>query len=400
MNWLRDDNDTLWSRSVRWLYLITLALLPWSWFPPFPWLHEHAQWSDVLFAITALAWVIEIISQKKTLRLRWIHATLAGYLIAAALSLAFARANQWTGIFKLLGLAELCALAVITADLSSRPRFARWIARTVMWSSLLVAGAALTGLLLHYAGIHARLIGIYGDLTPSPWYARVQAGTYNPNLLASYCIFAAAVIERDEAELPRWLRRVTLGALWLTVIFTFSRAILGFALAAMIRIARTRSRQALTIVCATGCVAVICALTFWNLKLDPLRPLEARLESNATSPRWQALISSLRTLKQHPLTGSGPGNSPGANRGSSIDAHLTFLNLAATMGLPALTAFAWLLVLLWKNRKRPTDVAVWSGLAGMALDSLAADIEDFRHLWVLFGLADEKAVSRKYEAER
>jgi hypothetical protein len=381
-------------------YLVTLALLPWCWFPPFPWLHEHAQWSDVLFAITALAWVIEIISHKKKLRLRWIHAALAGYLIAAALSLALASASQRTGLLKLLGLAELCALAVITADLSSRPRFARWMARAVVFSSLLVAGAALAGLLLHYAGIHTRLIGIYGDLMPSPWYARVQAGTYNPNLLASYCIFAAAVIERDKSELPRWLRRVTLGALWLTVIFTFSRAILGFALAAMIRIARTRSRQALTIACATGCVAVICALTFWNLRLDPLNPLEARFESNASSPRWQALISSLRTLKEHPLTGSGPGNSPGTNRGSSIDAHLTFLNIAATMGLPALIAFVWLLVLLWKNRKRPTDVAVWSGLAGMALDSLAADIEDFRHLWVLFGLADEKAVSRKYEAER
>ena len=28
------------------LYLAALALLPWSWFPPFPWLHEHAQWRN------------------------------------------------------------------------------------------------------------------------------------------------------------------------------------------------------------------------------------------------------------------------------------------------------------------------------------------------------------------
>ena len=30
-------------RAVLVLYLTSLALLPWAWFPPFPWLHEHAQ---------------------------------------------------------------------------------------------------------------------------------------------------------------------------------------------------------------------------------------------------------------------------------------------------------------------------------------------------------------------
>ena len=43
------------SRVVWSLYLTALALLPWSWFPPFPWLHERAQWSDVVFAAASLA---------------------------------------------------------------------------------------------------------------------------------------------------------------------------------------------------------------------------------------------------------------------------------------------------------------------------------------------------------
>ena len=40
------------------------------------------------------------------------------------------------------------------------------------------------------------------------------------------------------------------------------------------------------------------------------------------------------------------------------------------------------------RRRRPTDVATWSALAAMALDSLSMDIHRFRHLWVLLGLAD------------
>jgi hypothetical protein len=51
-----------------------------------------------------------------------------------------------------------------------------------------------------------------------------------------------------------------------------------------------------------------------------------------------------------------------------LRAHLTPLNIAATMGAPALVAFAL--------------------LAGLALDGLAQDIDHFRHVWVMIGLAD------------
>ena len=69
------------------------------------------------------------------------------------------------------------------------------------------------------------------------------------------------------------------------------------------------------------------------------------------------------------------------------DAHFTPLNVAATLGLPALAALVAVPILLWRRRSRPTDLAVWGGLAGLALDALAQDVEDFRHLWVLFGMA-------------
>ena len=71
-----------------------------------------------------------------------------------------------------------------------------------------------------------------------------------------------------------------------------------------------------------------------------------------------------------------------------FDAHLTPLNIAATLGLPALLGFLLVPIALWRARRRPTDRALWGMLAGLALDGLGQDVEDFRHVFVAFGLVD------------
>ncbi|MGH9938924.1 MAG: hypothetical protein ACREAM_22005, partial [Blastocatellia bacterium] len=40
---------------------------------------------------------------------------------------------------------------------------------------------------------------------------------------------------------------------------------------------------------------------------------------------------------------------------------------------------------------RPSDLAIWGGLAGLGLDALAQDVEDFHHLWVMIGLASARS---------
>ena len=175
-------------------YLATLALLPWSWFPPFPWLHEHAQWSDAVFAVAAALWGIELWVNKRLPRLAPTSAAIASYGLFAALSLLLATPDKRAGAFKLLGIIELGLLALVTSDIAARPGGARAAARVVAATSLATAIAAIAGLILFYAGTDTRLVGIYGELTPSPLYARIQAGLYNPNLLASFSIFAAAWI--------------------------------------------------------------------------------------------------------------------------------------------------------------------------------------------------------------
>jgi small-conductance mechanosensitive channel len=190
---------------------------------------------------------------------------------------------------------------------------------------------------------------------------------------------------------------MVLAALWLSVLLTFSRGILGFIASAAIRNARTPARKKVAAATAVACVVLVISATVWKPKVDPSRPLETRFEQHPSS-RLQAAKSSLLTLVAHPLFGSGLNTSPGIYQGAPFDAHFTLLNIAAALGLPALIAFSFLIGALWRSRRRPTDLAVWGGLAGLAVDALAQDVEDFRHVWVMIGTADAETRAKRIEA--
>jgi len=197
-------------------FLSTLFLLPWGGLLRVSALHEHAQWSDVVFAAAALLWAAGLARERRLPRPRLVHAGLALYLGWAAVSLALASPRPSSGAAKLLGMAMLVALFVITSDLMARPGMTAAIGRTVAASALLTAVAAAAGVALSLAGQPTPLVGTCGDLVQGP-LGRAQAGFVHPNLLASYCIFASGVVAREDAGLSRGLRRALQAALLLTV---------------------------------------------------------------------------------------------------------------------------------------------------------------------------------------
>jgi hypothetical protein len=273
---------------------------------------------------------------------------------------------------------------VVTADLVPRIGFPV-VARVVAGTALLTAAAAVGGVVLFFLGVPTPFVGTYGDLVPGA-YARAQAGLGHPNLLASYCVFAYGAIAREDTSLSPLLRRFVLGAVFLTSLLTLSRAILALTLAALIHHATTPMRRRLAAAATVLFALLVASLTWFNLSLDPTRPWEARL-LDTPSPRRQALVSSLATLGAHPWLGTGPGSSPGTRDGAPFDAHCTALNVAATLGLPALLGLALVPRGRWRDRPRPTDLATWGMLAGFALEGLGHDVEDFRHVWIALGLA-------------
>jgi hypothetical protein len=369
------------------LYLAALGLLPWGALVRFPWLHENASWSDAVFALAALAWAGRLVVARRIPRLRFVHVGLALYLGWAAVSLVGASPRPGPGPAKLLGVAMLVALFVVTSDMIGRPGMPAAVGRTLAATSLVAALAAGAGVLLSSFGKMTPLVGPCGDLLPGP-ISRAQAGFPHPNLLASWCVFAAGAAAREDAGLSRLLRRTTQAALALTVVLTTSRAILAFVLAAAVRHATTPDRRRLAWAVAALVLVAMIGLTVVNATLYPLRPWELRVLPGP-SARWEAAATSFATLTAHPVLGTGPGTSPGRRGDQPFDAHLTPLNVAATLGLPALGGLAFAVVSLWRGRARPTDLATWGMLAGLGVDGLGQDIEDFRHVWVALGLADD-----------
>ena len=368
------------------LYLATLALLPWVALLPFPWLHENACWTDVVFALAAATWAAGLLRERRLPRFRPVHAGLALYLGWAAVSLLVASPRPTAGPAKLLGMAMLAALFVVTSDMMARPGLPSAVGRTLAATSLLTAVAAVAGVVLSAYGKITPLVGTCGDLLPGP-LSRAQAGFPHPNLLASWCVCASGALAREDAGLSRAWRRVVEVALAVTVLLTTSRAILAFALAAVIRGATSPARRRFAWALAGLLVVAMLGLTVANLAVYPLRPWDVRVLATP-SPRLEAATTSLETLAAHPLVGTGPGTSPGRRGNQPFDAHLTPLNVAATLGLPALLGLAFAAFALWRARTRPTDLATWGMLAGLGLDGLGQDVEDFRHMWVALGFAD------------
>lgn len=372
-------------------YLLALALLPIRWLSPVRSLYEHADWSDVLIGASAGLWLIERTRQRRlAAAARSWQLPLAAFLAFSCASAAVAVPGRGGSPRTLLLMTELAVLAVITADFVSEPNRRRTVARVIAASAMGTIALGAVGLLLFYAGVHTGLLGAYGEqYVPSHLYARVQAGFESPPLLASYCIFASGVVAGRDAALGRRLRVLTQICLGLLCALTFSRGLIGFLLAvALRRSAAMTGRKRVLIAggAALLSLAIVGALTAGRLHVNPFKPSTISYVVPDPGNRREAFVTSLTTLEHHPLLGIGPGALPGENRGIPFRAHFTPLNVAATLGVPALIALIATLCLVWRGRRRPTDVALWSAAAGIALDGLAQDIDHFRHVWVLLGL--------------
>ena len=369
------------------LFLAAVAVLPWVWIVPFPVAREHAQWGDLFIALAAVAWLVEQGLAGRRAPFRAPHAAVLLYLAASGASLLVSPARH-RGVLLLVGMAGLGVLFVLTSELTADIAVRAALTRVLVVTALLIGAAAAVGLVLHFAGRQTRLIGVYGELEASTRYARVQAGFYNSSLLASFCTFVSAVIAGGEAHVSKRWRWVAQVVLLLVVLATFSRAIIGFLAAVAIRAGAgsRRGRVAATAACLAAIAAVV-FLTVASVTLDPSRPGSLSIGPEP-SGRRQTAVASARTLGEHPWLGKGLGSFPGGWDGRAGQAHLTALEVAAVQGPVALAGLVALVVLLWRRRGRPTDLATWSALAAMAIDSLAMDVHRFRHVWILFGMAD------------
>src|SRR4051794_1522100 len=290
------------------LYLLALGTLGWKWLSPISSLYPRGEWCDVLVAAAAVAWAWELLRERRLPRPRPFHLLLGGYLALVVLS---ALASGTGGKTVLLVL-ELAVLALLSSEFASDPRGRDGIVLVVAGVALFTAALTVLALALFYAGQHTSLTSAYGHIMASDRYTRVDAGFESAPLLSSFCIFASAIVAREDSPLPRRLRLLVQAALAFTVLATLSRGIIGFAVAWAIRAAHYRlspavARRAIAAVLLAS-TALMVLLVFADQTVDLTRPLETRLElSTAIGTRGHVFVVSSETAGDHPLLGEGPG---------------------------------------------------------------------------------------------
>jgi len=374
-------------RLARSALLLAVFLLPWNGVTSLPAIHPRAAWVDVALLLALACWAIAAARRRARPRLRPVHGWMALYFGWTVVSWVFHRSWGHSSV-KVFGVAVWVMAAVATSVLLRGTDGRRTLTRCVEYSVPLVAGAASLGVLLASWGVVTPLVGAHGDLLAGH-YARAQAGFSHPNLLGSYCLFATAFIgvrdERGGRARRGWLA-VLVAA---TALLAMSRAALALAVAFGIAAADTRARRRLVAVLTLAVAGAYLSLTLHDVRVDPTRPRDVRLAARP-GPRLEAARSAIQTLVRRPFLGSGPAAPPATVDGRPFDAHLTALNVASGLGLPAFVALVGMGAALFRARGRPTDRAVWGALAAIALDGLAQDVENFRHVWILLGVADSE----------
>ena len=272
------------------------------------------------------------------------------------------------GPAKLLGVAMLVALFVVTSDMMGRPGMPAAVGRTLAATSLLTAARRGRGRrALAASGRITPLVGTCGDLLPGPALPR-------PGRLPA-------------PEPPRELVRLRLGRPRARGRRALARlaARVQAALGRHRRSSRPRARswpssspprsatprrparRRLAGALAAVLVLAMVALTVVNVTFYPLRPWDVRVLPGAVARASRRPTTSLETLAAHPLVGTGPGTSPGRRGAPALrraphaaqrrgDAGAARARRPRPRGRSRCGARA----------RGPTDLATWGMLAGLA----------------------------------
>jgi hypothetical protein len=405
-------------RLVAILLFLFLAANAVSW----PVLPYHAHAADLIFLPLALA-ILVLPGARVTWH--WSDLAVGAYLLGALPSVVTSP-DQRQSVLELSREVYLALIYVVFAIATERG-FARTIG----------AGLTLGGTWLSLAGlifiaaqrISAASWPLMGEVMSLPYLGntvRLRALTDSEAMLA--CVLTASIpfaIDRWRTDRAR-IWSVLAALMLIAALFTFSHAVAGVAVAALIAAwpslpSRTWIRKAalaavILIVLAFNFAATVSirSLIYANTSYADQSQYHYGVDERSTQVGSATITYTVmsyarlkqvawRTFVESPLTGIGLDQFPSATRRahnegslpaiySEVDPHTALLGRMAECGaIGGLT-----LVMLWiawarlaidgARGRRGVGFAAAAALAGLMVSSLNADIMNFRFLWVLAGL--------------
>jgi O-antigen ligase len=411
--------------AVRALALAYLAAMPIAW-SPLPW---NIKWADVLFV--PLAASVLAAGDLRPIRLRPLDWLVILSLLAPIPSLLAAPDVGLSAIEYAKGI-YLAAVYAVFAVVVRRE------GERVLAQGVAAVGAIYAAIAIAAAVAHATfgvVVPTLGEVIAVPYAGailRVRAGTESPamvgNLLTFAVPFAAALAMLRQTRERAWIVAVALIAI--ALLLTTSPSAAGFAVAVFVAARPVIQPKWVRAACAA--VVLLLVLVINAALVAGVRRATVATDRDASLPRpqyghgfqadagaervtvsftynWMSyfLIKrvALEALRDRPWTGAGLGNfhqlTDEAYREGKlqsdyrqVDPHSTWFGSLAETGVPGALALAALWVgflgaAVALRRGRPAaavPIALVAALAGLAVNSINADVMNFRFLWVAFGL--------------
>lgn len=409
--------------TTPWLAAIYVALLPFG----RSGLPLNSQWGDLIFPLLALAvWVDGPPGGLRLGRRDW---PLGAYL-AVTLATALASPDPWTGFGHLAKQVYVALVFLVLRAISSDSLLVAHLQRVFAVMVAAVASASIFAVFcLESGSAPLSLLGWAGG--PLPLFGsvlRLRGGLEAPEMLGNMLLVAFVVALGQRAAVFGSRRNGWAAALAVLAgaeFLTFSHSVAGFVVAAALFVSTSihvrALRKALWAVAVSVVVLVNLASVMSPVRDGAPRDLAApRVSLSVLGTRVDAELDGYLILKQvawsvfteSPLTGVGPGrftveNERAYNEGRTTEflvwlrPHSTLLGRLAESGFLGGLSLIWLWVSWLRLRPgefaamEPARRAAFAAVVGLLVNSLNADVMNFRFLWVALAWALTLPVRRE-----
>jgi len=370
--------------------------------------------TDLIFLAVAAFWLLSLLFRGGRFRWSIYYIFLTTYLFSLLLSICFSK-DSHTSVAKFpaeiyLGAISVLVLNIVDDEAKLRKAVLAWLGGTAFAVCLGVATIFLYYLspqnwLLEYLTYH------YGAV-PVGNYPRITATFVSASMFCNYLNVSMALAVGTWAK--GWVAERTALIMLLGIvacsIFTISIGLGGIFLAISLAVVTYRSES--RVLRWVAFASVLLAAGSLLLSIFALSPYPGGQPIAVIpmidfplipSSRWLVWSDALRTFLNSPITGVGLGlptanvlfaNSEGTNS-VLMDAHNSFLNVAAESGVVGLAAFlalaAYPVRLAFRSfaEARAFGVTKAAGIGfvcAFIYQGLTGSFEEARHLWVLIGL--------------
>ncbi len=375
----------------------------------------NAQWGDLIFPFLVLASMRSGSQPPWWRREDW---PVAMYL-AATLIAALASPDPTTGLAQVIKQAYVASIFLVFRSLASD----RWLSARLQGAFVLaaavVASVSIPGVFLLKSG-HDPL-STFGFSAPLPIFgllSRLRGAFESPEFFGNFLLvaFALGLGCRQRARGASRLAWTGIAALFFASEFlTFSHSVAGFGVAAALLIGPLTPSRGLRAMVGTGVLVVVVVVNAASV-IDPIprngstvldvRPVSLEL----AGARVEGRLMSYAALKQvawsafleHPLLGIGPGRFRAEAEGAFERGRLTRrlsglaphcepagrLAEAGALGLLTLLALwgSWFRAMSGSGSVTSRGAAR-AAVLGLLVNSLNADVMNFRFLWLVLAWA-------------